>query len=181
VLAAAFPKAVFYEFICFVTPEYKYLLKSLTRLSLQFTGVRIVKTDSDSHFARFVLGTAYGRGHIIVDAQHLVYEIDHLKNHIKNCQFVKFARPLNCEEAFTIPVAATKVAMMRILKGLHLLNFGAFFELNLLCFLDKVEILTEERRFGPEEYSLLQLYCHLIMKFFMTKMYLMGLWTPALD
>jgi hypothetical protein len=179
-LASAFPKPIFYEFICLVTPQYKYLLTPLARLSLQFSGVRIYRTRCDSHFNRFVLATAYARGQIILDAQPLIYEIDNLASW-KNRAFVKFARPLNGDDAFSIPVAGQKAVLMKILKGLHLMNFGAYFELNLLCYLHKIEVFTEERRFGPEKESMAALICHRAMKFYMERMYLWGCWTPGLD
>jgi hypothetical protein len=179
-LASAFPKPVFYEFLGFVTPEYKWLLKPLARLSFQFSGVRVIRTDCDSHSNRFVLGTAYARGQIILDAQHLISEIDHFPGW-KGRPFVKFIRPLGGDDAFTVPVAGQKVALMKVLKGLHLMDFGAYFELNSLCFMHKVEIFTEDRRFGPEKQSLVELYCHHIMRFFMGRMYLWGGWSPGLD
>jgi hypothetical protein len=176
VIASEFDDFVQYKFLCFVPPEFRHIIPTLSDLANQLTAIRVFAADSDSPIQNFMLASCFARGRIIVDARQLCYEIDGLKASLHR-RFLRFLRPVGHPFCFSIPIAGDKQSLLDVFRDVRCSSFGSSYEIDLVCQIHEIEVETVTRPFGKRSYSVFSDWAHRSMRWFMLNMYKWGVWS----
>jgi hypothetical protein len=175
-IASAFDDFLQYEFLCFIPPEFRHIIPTLSRLANQFTSIRIFAADSASPTQNFMLASCFARGRIVVDARQLCYEIDELKTSLQR-RFIRFLCPWDHLFCFRIPIAGDKLSLLDVFRDVHCSSFGSSYEIDLVCQVHAIEVQTVSRPFGKRSYSIFSSWAHRFMQWFIFNMYYFGVWS----